>query len=74
LYRDPREELPLDSIKYGPWAGGQFAAMVKRHMVYKMKYPDRPPTLGAPYGGIEDLRPETRRVLEIFMAGLPRKE
>jgi arylsulfatase len=74
LYRDPREERPLDSIKYGPWAGGQFAAMVKRHMVYKMKYPDRPPTLGAPYGGIEDLRPETRRVLEIFMAGLPRKE
>jgi hypothetical protein len=73
LYRDPREERPLDSIKYGPWAGGQFAAMAKRHLVYKMKYPDRPPTLGVPYGGIEDLRPETQRVLEIFMAGLPKK-
>jgi hypothetical protein len=73
LYRDPREERPLDSIKYSPWAGGQFATMIKRHMAYKMKYPDLPPTLGVPYGGIEDLRPETQRVLETFMAGLPKK-
>jgi len=35
LTRDPREERPLDSIKYGPWAGGQFANMVKRHMAMK---------------------------------------
>ena len=27
LYRDPREERPIDSIKYGPWAGGQFVGM-----------------------------------------------
>jgi arylsulfatase A-like enzyme len=73
LYRDPREERPLDSIKYGPWAGGQFAAMVKRHLAYKMKYPDRPPTLDVPYGGIEDLRPETQHMLEIFKASLPQK-
>ena len=26
LYRDPREQRPTDAIKYGPWAGGQFAA------------------------------------------------
>jgi len=74
LYRDPREERPVDAIKYGPWAGGQFAAMVKRHMAYKMKYPDRPPTLGVPYGGIENLRPETQRVVEIFVAGRPSKK
>jgi arylsulfatase len=73
LYRDPREERPLDSIKYGPWAGGQFAAMVKRHMAYKKKYPDRPPTYGVPYQGIEDLRPETQQMLKIFLAGLPGK-
>jgi len=73
LYRDPREERPLDSIKYGPWAGGQFAAMVKRHMAYKMKHPDRPPTMGVPYEGIENLRPETQQVLKIFLAGLPEK-
>jgi arylsulfatase len=73
LYRDPREERPLDSIKYGPWAGGQFAGMVKRHIAYKKKYPDRPPTFGIPYEGIEDLRPETQQIVKIFLAGLPRK-
>jgi len=73
LYRDPREDRPIDSIQYGPWAGGQFAGMVKRHMAYKMKYPDRPPTHGIPYGGIENLRPESKKALEIFMLGLPQK-
>jgi len=73
LYRDPREERPIDSIKYGPWAGGQFAGMVKRHMAWKQKYPDRKPTYGIPYEGIENLRPETKKLVEIFMVGLPKK-
>jgi len=73
LYRDTREERPLDSIKYGPWAGGQFAGMVKRHVAFKQKYPDRPPTYGKPYEGIENLRPESKKAVEIFMLGLPRK-
>jgi arylsulfatase len=73
LYRDPREERPLDAIKYGPWAGGQFAGMVKRHMAYKQKYPDRPPVYDIPYKGIENLRPETEKLVEIFMLGLPQK-
>jgi len=71
LYRDPREERPIDSIQYGPWAGGQFAGMAKRHLAFKMKYPDRPPTHGIPYTGIENLRPESKRAVEIFMLGLP---
>ena len=74
LYRDPREERPLDSIKYGPWAGGQFASMVKRHLATKQKHPDRPPTLDVPYGGIEDLRPETRQMLEIFLLARGKKQ
>lgn len=73
LYRDPREERPIDSIKYGPWAGGQFAGMVKRHLAFKQKYPDRPPTYGKPYEGIENLRPESKKLVEIFMLGLPQK-
>ena len=73
LYRDPREERPIDSIKYGPWAGGQFVNMAKRHMAIKMKYPDRAPTKGMPYGGIENLRPESLKLLEIFKLGLPQK-
>ena len=71
LYRDPREDRPIDSIQYGPWAGGQFAGMAKRHLAFKMKYPDRPPTHGIPYTGIENLRPESKRAVEIFMLGLP---
>ncbi len=73
LYRDSREERPIDSIKYGPWAGGQFAGMVKRHLAFKQKYPDRPPTYGKPYEGIENLRPESKKLVEIFMLGLPQK-
>jgi arylsulfatase len=71
LYRDPREDRPIDSIQYGPWAGGQFAGMIKRHMAFKQKYPDRPPTYGIPYTGIENLRPESKKAVEIFMLGLP---
>jgi arylsulfatase A-like enzyme len=71
LYRDPREERPTDSIKYGPWAGGQFANMVKRHMAMKQKYPDRKPTYGVPYEGIEELRPETVEMIEIFKLSQP---
>ena len=69
LTRDPREERPIDSIKYGPWAGGQFANMVKRHMAMKQAFPDRPPTHGMPYGGIENLRPETAGVAPGLFAG-----
>ncbi len=71
LYRDPREERPSDSIKYGPWAGGQFANMVKRHMAMKQKFPDRKPTYGVPYEGIENLRPETLKLVEIFKLSQP---
>ena len=74
LYRDPREDRPIDSIQYGPWAGGQFAGMIKRHLAFKMRYPDRPPTYGIPYTGIENLRPESKKAVEIFMLGLPQKK
>ncbi len=74
LYRDPREERPIDSIKYGPWAGGQFANMIKRHMMTKMKYPDRGPTYGVPYEGIENLRPETVQMRQIFLSWQPKKK
>ena len=73
LYRDPREESASDSIKYGPWAGGQFVGMVKRHMALQYMYPNTKPVHDIPYGGIENLRPETLKVLEVFKLGLPQK-
>ena len=53
--------------------GGQFGAMVKRHMALKQKYPDRPTVHAKPYEGIENLKPESKKVVEIFMLGLPQK-
>ena len=73
LYRDPRESRPIDSIKVSPWAGGQFAGMIQRHMALKKKYPNRPPTHGMPYSGIENLRPETKQLVEVFKLGQPQK-
>ena len=69
LYRDPRESRPIDSIKVSPWAGGQFAGMVERHMALQKKYPNRPPTHGMPYEDIENLRPETVKLVETFLLG-----
>jgi arylsulfatase A-like enzyme len=73
LYRDPREERPTQSIKYGTWAGGQFASMVKRHMATREQYPDRKPVHAVPYEGIENLRPETTALVDAFLAGKPPK-
>ena len=74
LTRDPREERPLDSIKYGPWAGGQFANMIMRHMAYKKLHPDRPLPRAMPYTGIENLRPETQEMIRVFALGQPGKK
>ncbi len=73
LYRDSRESRPEESIQYGPWAGGQFTNMVKRHLMNKQKYPDRKPVHGVPYEGIENLRPETLEMREIFLSWQPKK-
>jgi arylsulfatase A-like enzyme len=73
LTRDPRELRPADSIKYGTWAAGPFASMIKRHMASRTKYPDRKPVHDTPYQGIENLRPETKELVKAFEAGLPKK-
>ena len=66
LYKNPREDRPQDAIFYGVGFGGQFVAMLKRHLAMKQKYPDREPGRDLPYGGIENLRPETQALVEGF--------
>ncbi len=66
LYKDPRESRPENTIVISPWAGGQFNIMVKRHLEYKKQYPDRPGTHALPYEGIENLRPESKKLVELF--------
>ena len=46
------------------WSVESFKDMRARHEAFKKRYPDRPETHGAPYQGIENLRPETKELLE----------
>ena len=64
LYRNPREDRPQDSIALAVGFGANFGMMIKRHQAMKIKYPNRKPAHGDAYGGIENLRPETKALLE----------
>ncbi|MCP4331300.1 MAG: sulfatase, partial [Gammaproteobacteria bacterium] len=62
----PREENP--HIGMSLWSGAAFQDMVKRHQMTIAKYPNIGLDKGAPYGGIENLRPETIEVIERFQS------
>ena len=69
LYRDPREEeyfvgMPL-------WSGASFQDMIARHLMTIAKYPHAELTRGIPYEGIDNLRPESKKTVEIFMSWQP---
>jgi arylsulfatase len=66
LFRDPRETTSLKTELM--WSVESFKDMRARHEVFKKRFPDRPETHGDPYGGIEDLRPETVEMLEAHSA------
>jgi len=66
LYRDLKETKPL--LATGMWSVQYFADMRERHMALKNKFPDRHETQGKPYGGIANLRPETKTLLEYYDA------
>jgi hypothetical protein len=71
LYRDPREEHPLVGIAL--WAGASFQDMAKRHMMTIAQYPHSKLGKGRPYDGIENLRPESKEIVETFMSWHPKK-
>jgi hypothetical protein len=64
VYRDPREMHPLIGLSL--WSGASYQDMIKRHMMTIKKYPHAKQGIGEPYGGVTNLRPETREVIEIF--------
>jgi arylsulfatase len=68
LYKNPREDRPQDAIQYGVGFGGNFVGMLKRHLAMKQQYPDREPGRGLPYGGIDNLRPETKALVKSMAA------
>ena len=66
LYRDLREERPLKFEAM--WSVNYFVAMRARHMALKKKYPDREETHAKPYEGVSNLRPETKALVEEYLA------
>ena len=64
LYWDPREEHPLK--REGVWTGTPFSRMLTQHQRLKDKYPDRKPATGMPYEDVENIRPETVEMLELW--------
>jgi arylsulfatase A-like enzyme len=66
LFRDPRETISLKTEMM--WSVESFKDMRVRHELFKKKYPDRPETHGAPYEGIDNLRPETKEMLKAHYA------
>ena len=66
VYRDPREENA--HIGQALWSGASFQDMAKRHANTIAKYPHAKLGKGKPYEGIENLRPESKETVEIFMS------
>jgi len=64
LYRDPREENA--HIGMALWSGASFQDMAARHMLTIAKYPHLKLGKGAPYSGIDNLRPESKKAVETF--------
>ncbi len=69
ILRDPREMHPLIGLSL--WSGASFQDMVKRHMMTIKKYPHAEQGTGKPYGGIENLRPESQKAVDVFMSWHP---
>lgn len=66
LTRDPREMTPM--IEASLWSAASFQDMVKRHMIGIKKYPHAEGGQGAPYGGISNLRPESKEAVRVFQS------
>ena len=60
LITDPRESSP----KLVPliWQSGQWDRMLKRHLIWMEKYPNRPKARGIPFTEIDNARPETKAI------------
>ncbi|UCG71267.1 MAG: sulfatase-like hydrolase/transferase [Chromatiales bacterium] len=65
LYWDPREEHAL--LYQGVWSGTPFVRMRVQHLRLKDKYPDWNPSRGRPYEDVENLRPETKVMIQTWL-------
>lgn len=66
LYRDSREESPMTEIAL--WAAASYQDIIQRHKMQMNKYPNTKVGKGRPYSGIENLRPETKKMVDAYMS------
>ncbi len=66
LQRDPGEESPMTEIAL--WASASYQDMTQRHLMQMKRYPNAPVGQDRPYSGIENLRPESKKMVEAFMS------
>jgi arylsulfatase len=50
------------------WAAASYQDLVQRHMMQIKKYPHAKVGKDRPYSGIENLRPESKKMVEAFMS------
>ncbi len=65
LYWDPREDNPLSY--QGIWSGTSFVRMLTQHLRLKDKYPDWRHATGMPYEDVENIRPETKKMVDTWL-------
>ena len=65
LYWDPREDVPLKH--HAVWTGTPFVRMLAQHRGLKEKFPDWEPARGVPYEDVENIRPETKAMVETWL-------
>ncbi|WP_018969886.1 sulfatase-like hydrolase/transferase [Rubritalea marina] len=65
LQRDPREESPM--LEVALWASASYQDIIARHIGQMQKYPNAKVGSGRPYSGIENLRPESKKMVDFFM-------
>lgn len=67
LLRDPGEKYPV-ATPVGAWAASPIERILERHMTWKERYPDLPAAVDTPYSGIANLRPETIKMRDEWLA------
>jgi arylsulfatase len=65
LYWHPREDNPL--LYQGVWTGTPFVRMLAHHRRLKEKFPDWELARGIPYEDVENICPETRKMVETWL-------
>ncbi|MEP5321068.1 sulfatase-like hydrolase/transferase, partial [Marinobacter alexandrii] len=66
VQRDPREESPMTEIAL--WASASYQDIIARHKMTMAKYPNAAVGQDRPYSGVDNLRPESKKMVDEFVS------